>query len=93
MRRLSVAVQVDGTYRTQPDGTVADEPRSADELKELAALVRGAAGIAEDRGDRLEVVARRVVKPADQGAEPAPFLGLERGGSTGAPASSRPTAC
>jgi flagellar M-ring protein FliF len=78
VRRLSVAVQVDGTYRTQPDGTVAYEPRSADELKELAALVRGAAGIAEDRGDRLEVVARRFVKPADQGAEPAPFLGLER---------------
>ncbi|MEK0083233.1 flagellar basal-body MS-ring/collar protein FliF [Benzoatithermus flavus] len=58
VRRLSIAVQVDGTYREQPDGTKAYEPRSAEELAQIAALVRSAAGIDDGRGDRLEIASR-----------------------------------
>ena len=63
LRRLSIAVQVDGTQRTQPDGTVVHEPRSAEELQQLEALVRGAAGLDDGRGDRVEIVSRRFVQP------------------------------
>jgi flagellar M-ring protein FliF len=58
LRRLSIAVQVDGTYRAQPDGTTVYEPRAAEELAQLAALVRSAAGVDEGRGDVVEVVSR-----------------------------------
>ena len=58
LRRLSIAVQVDGTYRAQPDGSTAYEPRGAEELEQLAALVRSAAGVDESRGDVVEVVSR-----------------------------------
>ena len=51
LRRLSIAVQVDGSYRAQPDGSTAYEPRGAEELEQLAALVRSAAGVDESRGD------------------------------------------
>jgi flagellar M-ring protein FliF len=42
----------------QPDGTTAYAPRSAEELQQLAALVRSAAGVDESRGDVVEVVSR-----------------------------------
>lgn len=58
LRRLSIAVQVDGNYRTQPDGTTVYEARSTEELEQLAALVRSAAGVDESRGDVVEVVGR-----------------------------------
>lgn len=64
LRRLSIAVQVDGLYRPQPDGTTAYEPRPADELAQLAALVRSAAGVDESRGDVVEVVSRPFAAPA-----------------------------
>ena len=58
LRRLSIAVQVDGTYQAQPDGSSTYEPRGAEELEQLAALVRSAAGVDESRGDVVEVVSR-----------------------------------
>lgn len=64
LRKLSVAVQVDGIYREQADGTKAYEPRGADELTQLAALIRSAAGIDEARGDVVEVVSRQFAEAA-----------------------------
>ena len=73
LRRLSIAVQVDGSRRPQPDGSIAYEPRSAEELGELAALVRSAAGVDESRGDVVEVVSRAFADPAPAvTAEPDP---------------------
>jgi flagellar M-ring protein FliF len=46
LRHLSIAVQVDGIYRSNSDGTSAFEPRSSDELTQLETLVRSAAGSA-----------------------------------------------
>ena len=69
LRRLSIAVQVDGIYRDRPDGTRSYEPRDAQELAQLAALVRSAAGVDESRGDVVEVVSRQFAQPSPP-AEP-----------------------
>jgi flagellar M-ring protein FliF len=56
VRRLSVAVLVDGTYTTAEDGTRTYQPRSDADLDQIAALVRSAIGFDAQRGDTLEVV-------------------------------------
>ncbi len=56
VKRLSVAVLVDGTYKTAEDGTKTYEPRTDAELDKIAALVRSAVGFDANRGDTLEVV-------------------------------------
>ncbi|MBV8533999.1 MAG: flagellar M-ring protein FliF [Alphaproteobacteria bacterium] len=56
VKRLSVAVIVDGTTKANPDGTRAYTPRPADEMQRLTAIVRSAIGFDEKRGDTLEVV-------------------------------------
>lgn len=73
LRRLSVAVQVDGIWSTGADGTRQYQPRAADELAQLAALVRSAAGVDEERGDVVEVVSRPFLQ-ADPEAVPQPGL-------------------
>lgn len=56
VKRLSVAVLVDGTYKTAEDGTKTYEPRSEAEIDKISALVRSAIGFDSERGDTLEVV-------------------------------------
>lgn len=56
IKRLSVAVLVDGTYVTANDGTQTYQPRAADEMERLTQLVRSAVGADDQRGDRIEVV-------------------------------------
>lgn len=56
MKRLSVAVVVDGTYTTDASGTATYAPRSADEIAQILTLVRSAVGYSETRGDSVEVV-------------------------------------
>lgn len=63
VRRLFVAVQVDGRQVQAPDGSLQFEPRPADELAQLEKLARSIAGIDDERGDRLEVVSRAFVQP------------------------------
>lgn len=53
LRRVSVAVLVDGEQVTAADGTVAWQPRSEEELGVLRELVKTAAGLDEARGDVL----------------------------------------
>ena len=79
VRRLTVAVLVDGTYATGADGTRAYQPRSADELQQLGTLVRSAIGFNAQRGDTVEVVNLRFIN----GDEPPPppefaFLGMTK---------------
>ena len=59
LRRVSLAVMVDGTATRGPDGTMVWAERSPDELSRIAALVRTAVGFNEARGDRVEVVTMR----------------------------------
>lgn len=56
VRRLSVAVLVDGNYTTTAEGETVYEPRTDQELDQIAALVRSAIGYDANRGDSLEVV-------------------------------------
>lgn len=56
IKRLSVAVVVDGVYAQGADGTASYAPRSEEELLQLTALVRSAIGFDENRGDSVEVV-------------------------------------
>ncbi len=57
IRRLSVAVLVDGTYTANEEtGEQTYAPRSEQELDQIAALVRSAIGFDAGRGDTLEVV-------------------------------------
>ena len=56
VKRLSVAVVVDGVYTTDPSGTSTYAPRSADEVAQILTLVRSAVGYSETRGDSVEVV-------------------------------------
>lgn len=53
LRRVSVAVLVDGERAVAPDGTVSWLPRSEEELGVLRELVKTAAGLDEGRGDVL----------------------------------------
>lgn len=56
IKRLSVAVVVDGTYVTDGSGASTYTPRSADEIAQILTLVRSAVGYTEARGDSVEVV-------------------------------------
>jgi flagellar M-ring protein FliF len=63
IRRLWIAVQVDGITQTGPDGQSESVPRPAAELEQLTALVRSAAGIDDERGDVVEIVSRPFAVP------------------------------
>ena len=56
LKRLSVAVVVDGTYADDGAGNMTYTPRSADEIAQLLTLVRSAAGYSVERGDSIEVI-------------------------------------
>ncbi|SHK25145.1 flagellar M-ring protein FliF [Roseomonas rosea] len=80
LRRLSVAVLVDGVWEGTPP---AFRERSAEELARITTLVRSAVGFDERRGDRVEVVSMRFAIP-EGGDSPADagFLGLGIGPAT-----------
>jgi len=78
LRRLSIAVQVDGVWKVGADGGRRYEPRSAEELAQIAALVRSAAGVDEERGDVVEVVSRPFVEPEPEPTVESGLLDLGR---------------
>lgn len=55
IKRLSVAVLVDGLYTTDANGASTYEPRSEEQLAQITALVRSAIGFNADRGDQVEI--------------------------------------
>ncbi|MGH6953699.1 MAG: flagellar basal-body MS-ring/collar protein FliF [Alphaproteobacteria bacterium] len=72
VRRLSVAVLVDGTYKAGADGAGSYTPRTAEELNQLATLVRSAIGYNEERGDKVDVVNLRFTQPTAEAEAAAP---------------------
>jgi len=56
IKRVSVAVLVDGTYAKGEGGEVAYQPRTAEEIQRISALVRSAIGFDQKRGDQVEVI-------------------------------------
>lgn len=62
VKRLSIAVLVDGSYTTDADGNEVYTPRNEEELEQIEALVRSAVGLDDDRGDHIEVINMRFAK-------------------------------
>ena len=56
VNRISVAVLVDGTYGKNDKGDATYQPRSKEEIDQIAALVRTAIGFDQKRGDQVQVV-------------------------------------
>jgi flagellar M-ring protein FliF len=79
IKKLSVAVVVDGTPVTDAAGNTTTKPRSAQDMAEIAALVKSAIGYDKSRGDEVQVVnmpfAR--VDPGPSTPAPAPLLGFD----------------
>ena len=67
IRRVSVAVLVDGVSTVAPDGTVTWAPRSEDELNALRELVKSAIGFDEVRGDVVTIETMEFQAPVEAG--------------------------
>jgi flagellar M-ring protein FliF len=79
IRRISLAVLVDGSDQKTDKGVPQWQPRTPEELEHITALVRGAIGYDEKRGDRVDVVNMRFA--AEEVPAEAPSLlgiGLEK---------------
>ena len=77
VKRLSVAVLIDGTYSDGAEGERIYKPRSAEELAQLTTLVRSAIGFEAKRGDTVELINMRFAKGEEVIDEPArPLFGL-----------------
>jgi flagellar M-ring protein FliF len=63
LKKVSVAVLIDGIYANDQSGSVTYSPRSQEELDRIAALVRSAIGFDQARGDQIEVVNLRFAEP------------------------------
>jgi flagellar M-ring protein FliF len=81
IKRLSVAVVVDGVYTAAASGERTYAPRRAEEMKEIEQLVRSSIGYDEKRGDQIKVTNLRFSEPEKEELVPdeKPFLGLEKG--------------
>ena len=81
VKRLSVAVAVDGVTAIGKDGKVGPyTPRSAEEMQKIEQLVRTAVGFNADRGDQVTVTNVRFPAPDDQGGVTAanPLMGFDK---------------
>ncbi|RYE35136.1 MAG: flagellar M-ring protein FliF [Hyphomicrobiales bacterium] len=67
VKKLSVAVLIDGNYARSPAGELSYQPRNNEELERIGELVRTAVGFDQGRGDKVEVVNLRFAE-----APPAP---------------------
>jgi flagellar M-ring protein FliF len=59
--RISLAVMVDGVDQIGADGKPVWQPRSAEDLDRITALVKSAIGFDDKRGDQVDVVSMRFV--------------------------------
>jgi len=83
VRRQSVAVLVDGVWEAAAGGGAATfRERTPEEMQRIAALVRGAIGFDERRGDAVEVVSLRFAEPPPGEAAPPGLLDLSFSSTT-----------
>lgn len=81
VKRLSVAVAVDGVTPVGADGKPGEyQPRSAEEMQRIEQLVRTAVGFNQDRGDQVSVINVRFPAPLDAGGVEAanPLMGFDK---------------
>ena len=74
LRRISLAVMVDGITSPSPDGKSSWQERSPDELARIATLARSVIGFDAKRGDTVEVVSMKFA--SDSELAPASAHGL-----------------
>ena len=75
IKRVSIAVLVDGNYVKNDKGDITYQPRSQEELDRIGALVRSAVGFDQKRGDQVEVINLRFAEqPATPILEPTGWL-------------------
>ncbi|WP_337995956.1 flagellar basal-body MS-ring/collar protein FliF [Oleispirillum naphthae] len=80
VKRLSVAVLVDGITATNPDGTATYADRTPEEMDKIASLVRSAVGFDAARGDQVDVINMRFQAATDAfgPAEQPLFMGFTK---------------
>lgn len=74
VRRVSLAVLVDGVWEPQASGPARWRERTPEEMQRIAALARSAVGFDERRGDRVEVVSLRFADPPPVDTAPEGFV-------------------
>jgi flagellar M-ring protein FliF len=74
IRRITVAVLVDGVWEAQPSGPPQWRERTPEEMQRIATLARSAVGFDERRGDRVDVVSLRFAEPPPAEAAPQGFV-------------------
>ena len=77
IRRLSVAVLVDGERVTAADGTETWQPRAEEEMAALRELVASAAGVDEARGDVLTLKSLELLPPVPGEVAASAGLGID----------------
>ena len=79
VKRLSVAVLVDGTWAENDDGDRVYQARKDEEMDLLATLVRSAIGFNTDRGDAVEVINMRFAQVEEPPEPPLElFFGFDK---------------
>lgn len=78
VKRLSVAVLVDGMYSVDEQGNETYTPRTEQELNKISTLVKSAVGYDESRGDVIEVVNMPFSERPDTAGEEGPFEWLRQ---------------
>ncbi|MCH7935516.1 MAG: flagellar M-ring protein FliF [Proteobacteria bacterium] len=78
LKRLSVAVLIDGVRGLDDDDEPTYEPRSEAEMELLAILVRGAIGFNADRGDTVEVINMEFAEVVEEEIALELFFGLDK---------------
>lgn len=80
IKRISVAVIVDGTYKAGENGAREFIPRTEQEMEQLTTLAKSAVGFNEDRGDVVEVVNMQFYNPEDMlnADDPIIFMGFTK---------------
>jgi flagellar M-ring protein FliF len=78
VKRLSVAVLIDGVRGFNEDDEPTYKPRSEAEMELLATLVRGVIGFNADRGDTVEVINMEYAEAAEEQVQLELFFGLDK---------------
>lgn len=80
LKRLTVAVLVDGVYEKNDKGELVYRPRTAEEMDKLTALVKSAVGYDANRGDMVEVENMRFASlmPQTEDTEEVLYMGFTK---------------
>ena len=80
LKRLTVAVLVDGIYEKNDKGEMVYRPRTAEEMDKLTALVKSAVGYDANRGDMVEVENLRFASlmPQTEDVEEVLYMGFTK---------------